>query len=234
MEFKEKSARHQRIDFDTEDSEDSDLSNIDGGADAIDLAYQEAYDYIYNYTSVNEDIDKVEYGLFDVDGDGVPELLFNAYKGQKATNYGGYIYDEIRVIFVSYYKGEVKETFFTDQEYTTSGYTFTGHTDVISTTTLKNAGAQSEFYTERYYKYENGSLTRLPDEVELEYGRFGFVYRMGDSEISEDDYLAFREEVMGDSKIYSSVKRGCSNVGEFVELSKNTADAFKIITEYAS
>ena len=40
--------------------------------------------------------------------------------------------------------------------------------------------------------------------------------------------------VSSDSKVYSSVKRGCSNVAEFVKLSNNTAEAFKMITEYGS
>ncbi len=43
MEFSEKNARHQRISFDAENSEDSGLEKISGDAAAVDLAFEEAY-----------------------------------------------------------------------------------------------------------------------------------------------------------------------------------------------
>ncbi len=43
MEFREKNARHQRISFDAENSEDSGLEKISGDAAAVDLAFEEAY-----------------------------------------------------------------------------------------------------------------------------------------------------------------------------------------------
>ena len=43
MEFSEKNARHQRISFDAENSENSGLEKISGDAAAVDLAFEEAY-----------------------------------------------------------------------------------------------------------------------------------------------------------------------------------------------
>lgn len=166
---------------------------------------QAYYKYISDYAASHRDYASKKFALYDVNGDGIPEMFVYAY-----FNKGKWGIDGLQSFIVTYNdNGGCSELMirdeFTDPEGSSTkdvGYFFTGNTDVIGVRALEFSYPQAADHREYYYKIENGGFTKLSDEIVVNSSKFGVSYSLNGAKFDESGYQEKRAELLGSSEMH--------------------------------
>ena len=151
--------------------------------------YEEIYaDYIQNAEKVGwyEDMDTLEYCIFDLDEDGTPELWYK-YSGESAfelsyTEFASYDGDKVnKICSASRSGGSIGGGNVVLEYDKVNGEMLLGEIAV-------GGGFQGKYFAQDIYKYNAGKIEKVFSGSSLVYDNGESEYKINDVEVSKDEY----------------------------------------------